>query len=485
MTSRSSKLFIILWLVSCTLLPKSVEGAGPERRWQAYWLTGGPNAASGYQWLLISRLKLEELAKLDASSFPQPILDSSAMWIETHSKNAIWNSDHQPIKIPPHIKNFKAEEQMVLVGGVEYKVEPAPLATAVRLLKEPLGPGHIHRLLPPLAGMERTAQALLALLESQTDWQTYVLTGGPYAERGIQQLLLSQLSLQELATLKMPNIPQQDLPAVWISIHGRDRNWTAVNTLEITPPITSFQLDRQLVSVDGVEYKVETIPAKEVLTLLRKSIDEEHIRKASGGPLYLRNHTAKALKGYVESKQKEIEVPTKLHVGSSFAGEQSVITSTIAETAPRSGIAHGLQLTLGPEKRLRELAVYDDGFLERRETYVEDGFQLVHEQFSRQSIPGGYGGNGYRRVDRQGLAGEPPATVAEGYLLDGKPWHGSFVFVESVSGKNPFEFHGRLVWREYSEGKITASKNDMTLGFGELEKDHGWLKKLPRVLHDH
>lgn len=484
MTSRRSVLFIILWMVCYTPLPKSVEGADPERRWQAYRLTGGSNAANGYQWLLISRLKLEELAKLDASSLPPPILDSSAVWIETHGKNVIWNSDHQPIKVPPPIKNFKAEEQLVLVGGVEYQVEPVPLATAIRLLKEPNGPGRIHRLLPPLAGMERTAQALLAALESQTDWQTYLLTGGPYAESGVQRLLFSQLSLQELATLKTPNIPQQDAPALWISIHGRDKNWTAVTTLEIAPPMTNFQSDKQLVMVDGVEYKLETVRVKETISLLRKSIDEEHIRKASGGPLYLWNRTAAALKGYVESKPRETDVPTRLRVGSSFGGERSVITSTIAETDPRSGTAHGLQLTLGPEKRLRELAVYDDGFLERRETYVEDGFQLVHEQFNRKSIAGGHGGNGYRWVDRRGMAGEPPATIAEGYLLDGKPWHGSFVFVESVPGKNPFESHGRLVWREYSEGKITNTKTDMTLGFGDLEKEQAWLKALPRVLHD-
>ncbi len=43
-------------------------------------------------------------------------------------------------------------------------------------------------------------------------------------------------------------------------------------------------------------------------------------------------------------------------------------------------------MILGPEKRLRELAVYDNGFLERRETYIEDGFELVHEEFRREPI---------------------------------------------------------------------------------------------------
>jgi len=139
---------------------------------------------------------------------------------------------------------------------------------------------------------------------------------------------------------------------------------------------------------------------------------------------------------------------------------------------------------VGPEKRLREIAVYDNGFLERRETYIEDGFELVHEQFRRESIPGGHGGNGYRRVDARGIAGSPPATLAEGYLLDGKPWHGTFVFVEPVPEKKSFEYPVRLVLREYSEGKVTTTRTDITLGFGDREKEQAWLKSLPSPLKD-
>jgi hypothetical protein len=255
-----------------------------------------------------------------------------------------------------------------------------------------------------------------------------------------------------------------------------------VSNLEISPPIKKLPSDD--VVIDGVEYKVEPVAFRETTSLLRKSIAEEHIRKASGGPLYLRNRTAEALKASIETEQRGIEAPTRLSVGSSFGGERGVVTSTIAEPDPRSGTTHGLQVTFGPEKRLRELAIYDNGFLERRTTYIEDGFELVHEQFSRTLIPDGHGANGYRRVDRRGTAGDPPVTVAEGYLMDEKPWQGSFVFVEAVRQENRFEFHGRLVWREYVEGKITATKTDMTLGFGDREKEQSWLKALSLVLHD-
>lgn len=238
------------------------------------------------------------------------------------------------------------------------------------------------------------------------------------------------------------------------------------------------------VTVDGVEYQVQLDPFPKVVTLSRKEIDDEQMRKASSGPLYVRNRTALALQEHVESAPKESETPTPLTIRSSFGGERSVIESKIAEPNLRSGTLHGLQVTLGPEKRLRELAIYDNGFLERRTNFIEDGFELVHEQFQQEPFPGGHGGNGYRRVDRRGVPGEPSTTLAEGYLLDGRPWHGSFVFVESVPRTDTFNPSAQLVWREYSEGKITTSKTDITLGFGDREKDQAWLKTLPAAFMD-
>lgn len=497
---------LVLLLLCFVLDPIDACGADAERQWYAYWLTGGSHAETGYQWLLISRQKLEKLAVSGESAtlFPAnacpPILDSCALWIETHGKSAVWNSGGQPIKIPPLIKNYRQDEQKVHVGDFEYSVESLPLETAVKLLKEPYGSGFLHRPYPPFFGMENTAKALVALLDAETavasslehaapipDWRAYVLTGGELADRGYRWLLLSQVSLQELANAETPGIPKpgRDGPAVWVLTHGEDQDWTAVNALVVPPPITNLQMEKQLVSVDGVEYKVESVPFKETIPLLRK--EREKALRSSIGPLYISNRTALALKESVESESQKAEAalaPTKTNVGSSFGGERSVITSTIAEPDPRSGTLHGLQVTLGPEKRLRELAIYDNGFLERRDTFIEDGFELVHEQFSREAIPDGHGGDGYRRVDGKGIAGSPPATLAEGYLLDGKPWHGKFVIVEGVPQNRSFEYPVRLVLREYSEGEIIETKTDITLGFGDREKEQAWLKNLPAALKD-
>lgn len=490
MKSRISALSFALCMVLSILIPMRANGADPERQWQAYWLTSGSNAENKNPWLLISRLKLEalavpeELVPLITPKSSSQILDSNAVWIETYGKDSILNTDGQPLKIPSLIRNYRPNEQKVIVGDVEYQVEQVPLAVAVELLRKPNGRRGIHRRWPPLTGMEHTAQALLAMLEAESNWQAYVLKGGPNADRGYRRLLVSQLNLQELATLKSANASQPDAPAIWIETYDRGPNWTAVKTFEIAPPITNLRLDQQLVTIDDVVYQVESVPFSKAVTLLRKAIEEDPQRKASGGPLSLRNRTAMALQEHVESALKEMEAPTPLNIGSSFGGERSVIESKIAEPDPRSGTLHGLQVTLGPEKRLHELAIYDNGFLERRTSSIEDGFELVHEQFQQEPFPGGHGGNGYRRVDRRGVPGEPSTTLAEGYLLDGRPWHGNFVFVESVPGADAFNPSAQLVWREYSEGRITTSKTDITLGFGDREKDQAWLKTLPAALMD-
>jgi hypothetical protein len=179
-----------------------------------------------------------------------------------------------------------------------------------------------------------------------------------------------------------------------------------------------------------------------------------------------------------------VNLPTKLHVGASFGGARNVITSQIAEPHPRAGTKHGPEIVLGTGLKLREWSIYDTGFLTWRSTYIEDGFELVLEQFTKEPIAGSHGANGTRRVQQKGSPGKGPTTLAEGYLLDGKPWHGSFVFHEVVPGNSSFEYPVRLVHREYVEGKVTATKTDITLGFGDREKDQTWLKALPAVLND-
>ncbi len=89
-----------------------------------------------------------------------------------------------------------------------------------------------------------------------------------------------------------------------------------------------------MVSVGGVEYKVESVPFKETIPLLRNGpFDNEMRLRSSVGPLDIRNRTARALKDVVESETQKAEAafaPTKLSVGSTFGGERSVTTSRVA-----------------------------------------------------------------------------------------------------------------------------------------------------------
>lgn len=124
MKSRISALSCVLCMVLSILIPLRANGANPEFQWQAYWLTSGSNAEHGHPWLLISRLKLETLAAREELAKPitppasTQILDSVAVWFETHGKDSILNADGQPLKIPPRIRNYRLDEQKVVVGDV-------------------------------------------------------------------------------------------------------------------------------------------------------------------------------------------------------------------------------------------------------------------------------------------------------------------------------------------------------------------------------
>lgn len=240
----------------------------------------------------------------------------------------------------------------------------------------------------------------------------------------------------------------------------------------------------QMVKVGDFDFVVEAAPIPVVINLLKNPGGKIH---RPWPPFYGIENTSKALLALLEAESSatgSAANPTTLMIASSFGGDRSVIASSIGPQDPRSGILHGLQVTLGAEKRLRELAVYDNGFLERRETYIEDGFELVHEQFIRTTNPNWHNGNGYRRVESKGTDGSKATTVAEGHLLDNQPWHGTFVFIEHVPDDKPFESIHRLVLRTYSEGKLVSQTPDVTLGFGAKEQDENWLLNLPEVLKD-
>ncbi len=194
--------------------------------------------------------------------------------------------------------------------------------------------------------------------------------------------------------------------------------------------------------------------------------------------------TAKALVALLEAETTGPNTLTKLHVGGSFGGDRNEIATSVAEPHALAGTKHGPEIILGSGLKLREWSIYDAGFLTWRTTYIEDGFALSLEQFTKDPIKEGLGANGTRRVQQKGAPGQPPKTLAEGYLLDGKPWEGSFIFIEVVPGNQSFEYPVQLVFREYSEGKVTATKTDVSLGFGKHEKEQTWLKALPDVLRD-
>ncbi len=61
-----------------------------DRKWNAYRLTGGPQAETGYRWLLVSQRSLEEIANLADTSTPLSDEDRPAIWALTHLAGKEW-----------------------------------------------------------------------------------------------------------------------------------------------------------------------------------------------------------------------------------------------------------------------------------------------------------------------------------------------------------------------------------------------------------
>lgn len=158
-----------------TSQPAEAKSAPQQERYAAYWLTK-TDGNSEYRMLLITRMPLPELAKLmklhaelenvlkDAPA-PQ-LLDRPALTIATYKNDSIWN-DGVPLKAVTRFKDLNEKERTLEVNGVRHRYEECPLADVVGLLKAPEGKEPIHRLFPPLGGMEQTARALRLLLAEQ------------------------------------------------------------------------------------------------------------------------------------------------------------------------------------------------------------------------------------------------------------------------------------------------------------------------------
>jgi hypothetical protein len=152
--------------------------SGQEYRYLAYWLVAEKRGERTFDLLLLTRLPLAELAKwIPAESPaeqprpqggpPAPLLERSALILRTANKDSIWNDDLQPLKPLDRFRDLNEKDRTVEVNAVRYHYEECPLAEVVRLLKAPEGKEPLHRIYPPLGGMEQTARALRLLLAEQ------------------------------------------------------------------------------------------------------------------------------------------------------------------------------------------------------------------------------------------------------------------------------------------------------------------------------
>jgi hypothetical protein len=179
--------FLVLVALSFSFQPAEAKSVSQQDRYAVYWLTK-TDGKDEYRMLLITRMPLPELAKLMKlhaelenvlKNAPAPqLLERPALTIATYKKDSIWN-DGVPLKPLTRFKDLNEKERTLEVNGVRHHYEECPLADVVRLLKSPEGKEPIHRLFPPLGGMEQTARALRLLIEEQMRDETKLpLPGG-------------------------------------------------------------------------------------------------------------------------------------------------------------------------------------------------------------------------------------------------------------------------------------------------------------------
>ena len=145
----------------------------------------------------------------------------------------------------------------------------------------------------------------------------------------------------------------------------------------------------------------------------------------------------------------------RLEVGASWAQDSGSIQSQ------DDGVLHGLQVHFGPEKTLREYAVFNRGQLEQRFQFYPDGetfrFQYRHHDGSGDDVI-------YSRertevvsekviVDRGGDIGpiKVQKVLAQGKVKNDQRWDGTFL-VTVLDG-----FEDKLILQEYRGGKLVKS----------------------------
>ncbi len=87
-------LLVVQLLSACVMAPLGAMNYETDRKWNAYRLSGGPQAETGYRWLLVSQKSLEEIANLVETSIPISDEDSPAIWALTPWQGTIgrWSS---------------------------------------------------------------------------------------------------------------------------------------------------------------------------------------------------------------------------------------------------------------------------------------------------------------------------------------------------------------------------------------------------------
>ena len=144
----------------------------------AYWLSDmDPATVVLYDPLLVVINKSWEEIGFEADlqrdsatkSSASHILDQPAIFLETHERDSIWNSDGNPIK--PFVGKLAMDKTgEIIADGRRYSVTNAETIDVIKLLENPEGNKRLHqlhRLHGPIAGAEQTAKAIILLLRDQ------------------------------------------------------------------------------------------------------------------------------------------------------------------------------------------------------------------------------------------------------------------------------------------------------------------------------
>ena len=154
-----------------------IESETDRKNYTAFWLTAEkPDSRSYGPILLLSRVNLKKLkvisqlnalaTKPDFSNAP-PLLDSSALTLQTYRKDSIWNSDGRPIKRTGIVTKVDEKTKTITIDSTQFSMETAEIPEVIKLLENPSGTIPLHRAHSPLAGAEMTGRALALLLKEQ------------------------------------------------------------------------------------------------------------------------------------------------------------------------------------------------------------------------------------------------------------------------------------------------------------------------------